>query len=65
MLGTVYFLKIAKIYSQQKNQYVFIAKISPRITHTQKNRQSAKILCYTHGGQNSLVISLMIPLLTI
>lgn len=36
MLGTVYFWKIAKIYSQQKNQYVLIAKISPRITHTKK-----------------------------
>ena len=33
MLGTVYFLKIAKINSQQKKkQYVLIAKISPRIT---------------------------------
>ena len=58
MLGTVYFLKIAKINSQQKNSQ----KLVPA-KHTQKTSPVRKNFV-PHGGQNSLVIPLMIPLLT-
>ena len=42
MLGTGYFLKIAKINSQQEKQSILIAKNSP--SKTEKNRQTANIL---------------------
>ena len=45
MLGTGYFMKIAKIKSGKKNQSVPIQKLVPENT---KNRQSAKI----NSGKN-------------
>ena len=50
MLGTGYFLKIAKINSSKKKQSVLIAKISFRKTQKIANPQKytpAKISCHT------------------
>ena len=56
MLGTGYFLKIAKINSQQEKQSVLIAKNSNSNSNskTEKNRQSAKISCHSVCSRKQL-----------
>ena len=54
MLGTGYFLKIAKINSQQEKQSILIAKNSP--SKTEKNRQSANILYHSVCSHKQLKV---------
>ena len=54
MLGTGYFLKIAKLIPSKKNQSVLMAKISFR--KTKKNCQSANISCHTIGDRQQFLI---------